>query len=301
MDEDPLKLTATYAAALMHFVNLMAYIASPRLVAERQQMPTREHLLDHTDQYLSVLEHEKQSPENPDNQAMIAAERDARKLRELFGGWEPSTNVPLEIAQAARAFLAAHGVPEPPGGWEQFEGWPNEPAVNVEAKPPLTEPQPSLRQVYVASLLGGMLVGPFQLGIGGPRGWVILTKPEIHFGEDVIVPDLAAWLAERAPSPTDELYTVIVPDWVCEIRSLQTRERDFANRMIAYARCGVRFVWAIDLEHRVAELYSLNSERQWSLSSVYSAMTGPHRFRAEPFDSIEIDLALLLSRSLQDE
>jgi hypothetical protein len=294
VDEDPSKLAAKYAAKLINFINLMAFIASPRLVAKTQQMPPREHLLDHADEYLALLEHAKQSPENPGNQSMVAAEPDARKLRELFQSWEPTTDVPLEITQTARAFLAAYGIPDPPGGWDQFQGWPDEPAMSTEAEPPSIEPRSSLRRIYAASLLGGMLVGSFQLGIGGPGGWVILDNPEIHFGEDVLVPDLAAWSAGRAPKPSEDLSTSIVPDWVCEIKTLQTQERDYANRMIAYAREGVRFVWVLVLNHQIVELYRLNSERQWMLFVVFSAKMGPRRIRIEPFDSIEIDLAVIL-------
>jgi hypothetical protein len=300
VDEDPLKLVAAHAATLMHFVNQIGWLASPRLVAKAQQMPSREHLLGHADQYIALLEHAKRSPENPGNQSMVAAEPEARKLRALFQSWEPSTDVPPEITQAARAFLAAYGIPDPPDGWDAFEGWPDAPEVSTKDEPPSPKPQPSLRQVYAASLLGGMLVGPFQLGIGGPGGWVILDRPEIHFGEDVIVPDLAAWAAERAPSPTDDLDTAIIPDWVCEIHTMQTRELDYANRMTTYARDGVRFVWVLVLGHQIAELYRLNSERQWLLSGVHSALIGPSRVRIEPFDSIEIDLALLLEKSLRD-
>ena len=75
MDEDPLKFVTAYAATLMQFVNLMAYIASPRLVAKGQQTPSREHLLEHTDQYLALLEHAKQSWREPNPRCTIRCNR----------------------------------------------------------------------------------------------------------------------------------------------------------------------------------------------------------------------------------
>jgi hypothetical protein len=280
----------------MHFMNLMAYIASPRLIATGQRMPSREHLLDHTDHYLALIEHAKQSQDNPGNQSVMAAEPDARKLRELFRTWEPSTDVPPEITQAARAFLAAYGIPDPPGGWDLFEGWPDEPVVNTGAEPPSPKPQPSLRQVYAASLLGGMLVGPFQLGIGGPGGWVILDRPEIQLSEDVIIPELAAWSSERAPKPSEDLRTSIIPDWVCEFYTVPTQDRGFTKKMSAYARAGVRFMWRLDPIFQTIELLRLHSSHQWEIYGVYGVSMGESRIRGAPFDAVELDTARLWER-----
>jgi len=45
---------------------------------------------------------------------------------------------------------------------------------------------------------------PFRRGRGGPGGWVLLFEPELHFGADVLVPDLAGWRRERMPVITTE-------------------------------------------------------------------------------------------------
>ena len=53
-------------------------------------------------------------------------------------------------------------------------------------------PRPAKRHTKASSDLGGLLVGAFRFGIGGPGGWVILDEPELHFGPrpDKVVPDL---------------------------------------------------------------------------------------------------------------
>ena len=45
------------------------------------------------------------------------------------------------------------------------------------------------------------LGAPFDLGEGGPGGWVILDEPELHLGRSRTssLPDLAAWQRERMP------------------------------------------------------------------------------------------------------
>ena len=67
-------------------------------------------------------------------------------------------------------------------------------------------PRPALRHAVVASELGMALGNPFHLGSGGPGGWWILDEPEIHFGEQVVVPDLAGWRRERLAAIPDQAF-----------------------------------------------------------------------------------------------
>ena len=48
-----------------------------------------------------------------------------------------------------------------------------------------------------SSYLGGELTGLFGKGRGGPGGWWIIDEPELHLGEDILVPDLAGWRRDR--------------------------------------------------------------------------------------------------------
>jgi hypothetical protein len=61
-------------------------------------------------------------------------------------------------------------------------------------------------------VLGGELSPPFHRGRNGPGGWVILDEPELHFGNDVLVPDLAGWRRERMPVVPDCAYFTLAPD-----------------------------------------------------------------------------------------
>lgn len=45
----------------------------------------------------------------------------------------------------------------------------------------------------VTSALSDELGPPFRRGRGGPGGWVILYEPELHLGDDILVPDLVGW------------------------------------------------------------------------------------------------------------
>ena len=53
-----------------------------------------------------------------------------------------------------------------------------------------THSRPAVRHAIAGSSLGMAIGTPFQWGRGGPGGWWIVDEPELHFGEDVLVPDL---------------------------------------------------------------------------------------------------------------
>jgi Uma2 family endonuclease len=161
-----------------------------------------------------------------------------------------------------------------------------------------TMPRPARPHTNTASLLGGELHGPFRRGIGGPGGWVILDEPELHLGPkpDKIVPDLAGWRRERmedavGPSDAPSHYTV-APDWVCEIVSPGTEARDRGTKMRIYRREGVGHTWLINPVTMTLEVYRLETGR-WVLLDTFE---GEDVVRAEPFDAIEIPLAVLWAR-----
>jgi len=70
-------------------------------------------------------------------------------------------------------------------------------------------PRPALPHARASSVLGAALTGPFDQGRNGPGGWLILDGPELHFGHDVLVPDLAAWRRERLPTLPAEAYMTL--------------------------------------------------------------------------------------------
>ena len=150
-------------------------------------------------------------------------------------------------------------------------------------------PRPALPHTVAASRLGGKLSGPFDEGSGGPGGWIILDEPELHFGEDVLVPDLAGWRRERMPRPPRTAALTLVPDWACEVLSPSTAALDRGIKLPVYAREGVRHIWLMDPEARTLEVFQLEGSRYVLLVT----HTGLARVRAEPFEALELDLSFL--------
>ena len=89
-------------------------------------------------------------------------------------------------------------------------------------------------------------VAPFHKGRGGPGGWWILDEPELHFAADVLVPDLAGWRRERMPEFPDVPWSVLAPDWVCEVLTPCTRRIDLTDKRRIYAATGVAHLWLVD-------------------------------------------------------
>jgi len=69
-------------------------------------------------------------------------------------------------------------------------------------------------------------------------GWIILFAPELHLGDDIVVPDLAGWRRTRMPAAPQEAYLTLAPDWVCEVLSPSTAHLDRFRKLPIYARTG---------------------------------------------------------------
>src|SRR5262245_40508208 len=125
----------------------------------------------------------------------------------------------------------------------------------------MVSPRPASGHALAALGIGGELWGPFQRGRGGPGGWWILVEPELHFGEDVLVPDLAGWRRERMPIMLNAPYFTLAPDWVCEIASSSRASYDRVHKMPIYAREKVGHAWIVDPVARTLEIFRLQESQ----------------------------------------
>ena len=148
-------------------------------------------------------------------------------------------------------------------------------------------PRPAVPHAHAASVLGTKLGGPFHRS--GPGGWLLLDEPELHFGNDVLVPDLAGWRRKRMPRAPAEAYIMLAPDWICEVLSPSTEALDRGKKLQIYAREGVGHAWFVDPLAHMLEVMSLETGR-WKKVGKYD---GEAKVRAAPFDAIELELGAL--------
>lgn len=118
---------------------------------------------------------------------------------------------------------------------------------------------PGPKHIRAASALGACLAPVFDLGKKANGGWWILDNPEMHFGDDIMVPDLAGWRRERMPQLPGIPWFEPEPDWVCEVLSPSMARIDRVKKMPLYAAHGVRFLWLVDPENRLLEVFELGN------------------------------------------
>ena len=154
-----------------------------------------------------------------------------------------------------------------------------------------THPRPAMPHALASSVLGRRIGNPYHDGIGGPGGWWIIDEPELHLGEDVLVPDLAGWRRERMPDYPETAYVALAPDWVCEVLSVSTRRLDLHGKRPIYAHEGVPHLWLIDPADRALEAFELR-DGQWVL---IASAKDDDPICIRPFDAVTFNLGDLWS------
>ena len=149
-----------------------------------------------------------------------------------------------------------------------------------------THPRPAPAHAVASTVLSGELGPPFHRGRDGPGGWWILFEPELHLGEEVMVPDLAGWRRERMPELPGTAYFTLASDWACEVLSPSTRRVDLQEKRPVYAREGVAHLWLIDPADRTLEAFELR-DGEWVL---IACAKDDDPVSVRPFDAITFSL-----------
>jgi Uma2 family endonuclease len=153
-------------------------------------------------------------------------------------------------------------------------------------------PRPALLHATASSTLGGLLMGPLQFGRGGPGGWRFLDEPELHFGEDVLVPDLAGWRVEHlAPGAFSGPWTALPPDWLCEVTSPSIAKLDLVKKRPLYHAAGIPWLWTVDPRMQSIELLERAAEG-WTLRASF---VGDGEAALAPFHDLVLPYGLLWS------
>jgi Uma2 family endonuclease len=185
--------------------------------------------------------------------------------------------------------MATRAPKDPPATYADLEALPSHVIGQIIDGELFALPRPAIPHATASTSLSHELGPPFQRGRGGPGGWVFLFEPELHFGKNVLVPDLAGWRRERLPEVLDVPYLTLAPDWLCEVVSPSSSTIDRVRKPRIYAREGVAWIWIIDPVARSLEVLKLDGETY----RIVDAFEGDEPVRAAPFDAIELELGLL--------
>ena len=154
-------------------------------------------------------------------------------------------------------------------------------------------PRPASPHAWAGTAIGSFVHSGFHgdrdpLAPGRPGGWWIVFEPELHFVEDVLVPDIAGWRRERMPVFPSVPFFTLAPDWVCEVVSPSTGRIDRSRKMRIYGREGVAHLWLVDPLVRTVESYRRNDGGLWLVDGVWG---GAESVRVAPFAEVALPLA----------
>lgn len=123
-----------------------------------------------------------------------------------------------------------------------------------------------------------------------PGGWWIFTEVDVQFGLEVLRPDVCGFRRDRTSTAPVGRPVAVRPDWVCEILSPTTQDRDRVEKLQTYFQSGVPHYWIVDPIEGTLEVFR-RTDLAYAL--VLSAHRG-QRVRPEPFEAAELTVDELL-------
>jgi len=120
-----------------------------------------------------------------------------------------------------------------------------------------------------------------------PVGIVIISPVEVVFGEqDAVRPDVV-FIANAKRAIIAEKRIMGAPDWVIEVLSASTRERDLETKRKLYARHGVVY-WAVDPDSHSLTTWDEEGERRYGVEDkvTVSVLPGFRLNLAGSFDRV---------------
>jgi Uma2 family endonuclease len=152
---------------------------------------------------------------------------------------------------------------------------------------------PTIEHGMAQALTAGRIGDAFNRkpgGSGGPGGWWIGTEIDIALDGRGFRPDLVGWRRERMPVLPKERPVTVRPDWICEIVSESNRATDTVKKLRRYHQSGVPHYWIVDQLERTLTVHRHGPD---GYLIALRAEAG-ERVRPEPFDAIELQVAVLL-------
>ena len=99
----------------------------------------------------------------------------------------------------------------------------------------------------------------------------------------------ACCICRRGRLQPTEAFATLAPDWLCETLSPSTAKLDRTKKLGVYAREGVPHVWFVEPRRQTLEVFALRGSSLVKQATYHSR----DRVRVEPFDAVEIELAVL--------
>lgn len=152
---------------------------------------------------------------------------------------------------------------------------------------------PTFEHGMAQRAVAGSLDAPFVRRPGGPHGpggWWIGTEIDVVLDGRGYRPDLVGWRRERLAEWPKQRPVAVRPDWICEILSESNRSIDTVTKLRRYHQAGVPHYWILDQADRNLTVHRYGPDGYLIALRAEAA----ELVRAEPFDAIELRVAVLL-------
>lgn len=120
-----------------------------------------------------------------------------------------------------------------------------------------------------------------------PESSLVLSNIELHFGAQIVVPDIASWKRSIISRHADASHLDVAPDWVCELVSSHRSDETVSAKRRIYAAAGVPYLWSVDPCKHVLEAFVLQ-DGAWSLLGRFGRYD---TVSAPPFNELKFPLA----------
>jgi Uma2 family endonuclease len=148
--------------------------------------------------------------------------------------------------------------------------------------------------------LGSVLTRRFQRQPGGkwPGGWWFGTEIEVEYeAHEIYLHDIVGWRRERVPERPSGRPVRTRPDWACELLSPSNAKRDLVDKFKVLHQNGVPHYWIAD---PIEQTLIVHRWESGGYLVVLTAAAG-ESVRAEPFDSVELQVSRLLGIEEDEE
>lgn len=293
---EPSQLSS-FLQGFTHLLDILAVLASPKLLARLGRLPSSDHIRDLLRQYVAAAPHMQPAF---GEESLQTALPQAHALYALFQDAAIRAPAPPEMVQAARAFFEAAGMGIPPCGWDDFEGL-NEDEAPQARQPVRPPPSPFIQPERVWTSWLGPNAEPQKIGDALPAFVIPYLKdtPEGYWiGADMVIhvvlqgehysvkPWLVAWRRDRMPSTWDENSELPPPDWVLDGLGKEG-EWSPSDRLTIYAGAGIAYLWYWNSKEAMLTIMSPDAPRgdaSWSVHARFDQKTMP--MLAPPFEKV---------------
>ncbi len=221
---------------------------------------------------------------------MAGAEIAPYRLIRLASTKRNSTRTLLEVEDSVKQSQSAKTLTTSPRAtYQDVMDAPPQMVAEIVDGTLYTNRRPAPIYTFASSYFGPIIHSSFGYRYSNPGEWWIIREPEIHLGEDIVVPNWTGFRLERMPEIPMTDYLTMAPDWACEILSPATRKLDLVGKRPIYAREGVRHLWLVDPDAKSLEAFELRGTEWVSIDKRFDEES----VSLPPFDAISFNLGYL--------